>query len=238
MDNQIIKSLKNGLVVSCQVKKDDPQYMDGCISALIKAALWANADGLRMNEPENIKCARELTDKPIIGLWKKHSQESDVFMTPSMAEVDACVNAGADIIAIDGTPRLIDGHQAWDIIALIKKKYPQLLVFADVRDEIDAEGAIERGADIVAPTFYRFSPNAKSTDLPDWEMVNRMIRVADSRACVFMEGKIWTPDDAIRALYYGCHAVVVGSAITRPHLVARRFKDHMDGFPTKRNLYY
>ena len=53
-----------------------------------------------------------------------------------------------------------------------------------------------------------------------------------------MEGKIWTPDDAIRALHYGAHAVIVGSAITRPHLVARRFVDHMQGFPVTRSLLY
>ncbi|MNT06291.1 putative N-acetylmannosamine-6-phosphate 2-epimerase [compost metagenome] len=42
---------------------------------------------------------------------------------------------------------------------------------------------------------------------------------------VIMEGRIWTPDEAGRALRYGAWAVVVGSAITRPQLIAKRFAE-------------
>ncbi len=238
-NQQILKNINNGLIISCQVKKDDPQYQPGCIVALAKAAVWGQADGLRINEPENIREVKQaFPEVCVIGLWKKPRQDTEVFMTPTMAEVKACFEAGADIIAIDGTPRLIDCHQAWDIIPLIKKEYPGKLIFADVRDDVDAQGAISRGADFVAPTFYRFSANAKSTDLPDWPMVCRMVKAAQGRAKVVMEGKIWTPDDAIRALHYGCYAVVVGSAITRPHLVTRRFHDHICGFAEERSLFY
>lgn len=45
-----------------------------------------------------------------------------------------------------------------------------------------------------------------------------------------MEGHIYTPEDAIKCLYLGAHAVVVGSAITRPHLTAKRFTDLMSGY--------
>lgn len=31
-------------------------------------------------------------------------------------------------------------------------------------------------------------------------------------------------------LYLGCHAVVVGSAITRPHFIVKRFTDLMNKF--------
>lgn len=238
-NQQILNNIKDGLIVSCQVKKDDPQYLDGCVVALAKAAVWGQANGLRINEPQNIADVKAVfPDVCVIGLWKKHRDDSEVFMTPSLEEVRACLKAGADIIAIDGTPRLIDGHQAWDIIPQIKKEFPDKLIFADVRDDVDALGAIQRGADFVAPTFYRFSPHAKSSDLPDWQMVCRMIEVASGKAKVVMEGKIWTPDDAIRALHYGCYAVVVGSAITRPHLVTRRFHDHLCGFKEERSLFY
>ena len=44
-----------------------------------------------------------------------------------------------------------------------------------------------------------------------------------------MEGHIYTPEDAIKALYLGADAVVVGSAITRPHLIAKRFVDLIGG---------
>ena len=235
---EVIKKWENGLIISCQMEKHAPCYSDDIIELMVKAALWGGACGLRMNGVENIKTARKLTDLPIIGLVKVFRDDTEVFMTPSMKEVEMVMEAGADVIAIDGTDRLIDGKRGMDIITEIKHKYPEAIVLADVRDEVDADECLKLGADMVAPTFYRFKKDAKSTDLPDWEMVSRLCSVAKGRGIVLMEGKIWTPDDAIRALHYGCHAVVVGSAITRPHLIARRFYDHINGFPEKRSLFY
>jgi N-acylglucosamine-6-phosphate 2-epimerase len=40
---------------------------------------------------------------------------------------------------------------------------------------------------------------------------------------VIMEGKIWRPEEVSRAFQLGAYAVVVGSAITRPQLITRRF---------------
>ncbi len=159
-------------------------------------------------------------------------------MTPNMDAVRQVIEAGADIVAIDGTQRMIDGEAAFEIIPKIKKAYPNVLIFADVRDDDDAVAALEKGADIVAPTFYRFSPNAKSSDLPDWEMFSRMCDRCKGKGAVFMEGKLWTPDDCIRALHYGAHAVVVGTVLTRSHITTQRFVDHIKGFKEKRSLFY
>jgi N-acylglucosamine-6-phosphate 2-epimerase len=40
-----------------------------------------------------------------------------------------------------------------------------------------------------------------------------------------LEGRIWTPDEAARAIPLGPRSVVVGSAITRPDVITRRFSD-------------
>jgi N-acylglucosamine-6-phosphate 2-epimerase len=45
-----------------------------------------------------------------------------------------------------------------------------------------------------------------------------------------MEGHIYTPEDAMKCLYLGAHSVVVGSAITRPHITAKRFVDLLSGY--------
>lgn len=234
----IIDAMKGGLIVSCQMEKHAPGYSDDSVALMIQSALWGGACALRVNGLENIKTARRLTDKPVIGLIKVFRDDSDVFMTPSMKEVAAVIEAGADIVAIDGTDRMIDGEKAQLIIPKIKEAYPDVLVLADVRDEVDALESLELGADFVAPTFYRFKADAKSTDIPDWQMFAKMCQVAQGLGYVLMEGKVWTPDDAIKALYYGAHAVVVGSAITRPHIIARRFTDHMNGFKEERDLLY
>ena len=234
----ILKAIDQGLIVSCQMEKHAPCYSDDIVELMVKAALWGGAVGLRLEGEENIKNIHDHYDTVIIGLIKVFRKDTDVFMTPSMDEVDRVVQAGADILALDGTDRMIDGHHGYDLIPLVKQKYPNHLILADVRDVDDAIASVKLGADLVAPTFYRFSKNAKSTDLPDWKMVSAMVKAMEGKADVLMEGKIWTPDDAIKALYYGCKAVVVGSAITRPHLIAQRFNDHMHGFDKERSLYY
>ena len=51
---------------------------------------------------------------------------------------------------------------------------------------------------------------------------------------VLAEGRITTPDDAVRALTMGAHAVVVGSAITHPTSITRRFVSVVgDSAPTQ-----
>jgi N-acylglucosamine-6-phosphate 2-epimerase len=40
---------------------------------------------------------------------------------------------------------------------------------------------------------------------------------------VVAEGRISTPQEAVHALALGAHAVVVGSAITRPQLITAQF---------------
>lgn len=236
---EIVRKIKGGLIVSCQMEEHAPCYSKDMVELLAKAAVWAGACGLRINGTDNVKRIKSLfLDMPVIGLVKIHREDTEVFMTPSMKEAEAMLKAGADIIAVDGTDRLIGQKPACEMIAEIKEKHPEAMIFADVRDVRDAVCALELGADMVAPTFYRFKKDAKSTDLPDWEMFAGMCRECRGKGLVVMEGKIWTPDDAIRALYYGAHAVVVGSAVTRPHLIARRFVDHMKGFPEERSLLY
>lgn len=235
---EILERLKGGLIVSCQIETHAPCYHEDMVELMAKSALWGGAAGLRLNGADNIARIRALSDVPIIGLIKVFSKESDVFMTPTMEEVRAVVAAGADIVAVDGTDRSIHGRSGMEIIPMVKEAFPDVLIFADVRDETDALASLRLGADIVAPTFYRFKQDAKSTDVPDWEMFARMCKTCGSKGVVMMEGKVWTPDDAIRAFHYGAHAVIIGSAITRPHLIMRRFYDHVHGFEEERSLLY
>ena len=52
-----------------------------------------------------------------------------------------------------------------------------------------------------------------------------MCRDFKNDAYIMMEGHIYTPEDAMKCIYLGADAVVVGSAITRPHLTAKRYVD-------------
>ena len=52
---------------------------------------------------------------------------------------------------------------------------------------------------------------------------------------VIMEGHVYDPESAMKSLYLGCYAVVVGSAITRPHFIVKRFTDLLNKFPKDSN---
>ena len=220
---QIVEILFEGLIVSCQVNSKDPLYLPGIVPKLVEAAIWGGAVGIRANTPEDIKAIREITDLPLIGLWKIYSDNSPVFITPTMKAVEAVINAGADIIAVDATDRLTEeGEKAYKIIPKIKKAFPDTLILAD----------------IVAPTLYRFGDNPKSTDSPDFEMLSKIVKVCKNKAYVLMEGKITTPEEALESLYLGAHAVVVGNAITRPHITTLRFTSKLKRYEKKIPLIY
>ena len=55
---------------------------------------------------------------------------------------------------------------------------------------------------------------------------------------VIMEGKVSTPEIAVQCLYMGAHAVVVGNAITRPHITAKRLRGHLPDFMNRQQTDY
>ena len=65
----LLEGMKDGLIVSCQVQKDDPIYTEDMVVKMAEAAKWAGAVGIRANSPEQIKAIKEKVDLPIIGLW-------------------------------------------------------------------------------------------------------------------------------------------------------------------------
>ncbi len=228
----ILESFKGGLIVSCQTQKDEPIYTEDMVVKMAECAKWAGAVGLRLNSPEQIRQVKEaIPDLPIIGLWKVWHDDTDVFITPTMKEVDAIVEAGADIIALDCTAQTThEGTQAWDLIKEVRVKYPDHIIFADVSNVEEAKRASANGAEIVAPTLYGYTAETANIEGADYRMVAKFCRELNDEAYVIMEGHLYTPEDAMKCIFVGCHAVVVGSAITRPHYVAKRFVDVLSGY--------
>ena len=229
---QILESLKGGLIVSCQVQHDDPIYTDNMVVKMAEAARWAGAVGIRANSPEQIKAIKEaVPELPMIGLWKVWHDDTDVFITPTMKEVKAIWEAGAEIIALDCTAQVThEGTQAWNLIKEVKKEIPEAIIFADVSNLEEARRAVENGADIVAPTLYRYTKETSHIEGADYRMFAQMCRELKDEAYVMMEGHLYTPEDAMKCIFLGAHSVVVGSAITRPHLTAKRFVDLLSGY--------
>ena len=100
---EILESFRNGLIVSCQVQKDEPIYTNDMVVKMAQAAKWAGAVGIRANTPEQIRLIKENCDLPIIGLYKIWHEDTDVFITPTLEACREVWEAGADIIALDCT---------------------------------------------------------------------------------------------------------------------------------------
>lgn len=227
----LLEGMKDGLIVSCQVQHDDPIYTDDIVVKMAEAAKWAGAVAIRANSPVQIKAIKEKVDLPMIGLWKVWHDDTDVFITPTMKEVKAIWEAGAEIIALDCTAQIThEKTQAWDLIKEVKKEIPEAIIFADVSNYEEAKRAIDNGADIVAPTLYGYTKETQHIEGADYREFARMCRDFKDEAYVMMEGHLYTPEDAMKCIYLGAHSVVVGSAITRPHLTAKRFVDLLSGY--------
>lgn len=229
--DELKKALEGGLIVSCQVQHDDPVYSIDFVVKMAKAAKWGGAVGLRANSPDQIAAIKKEVDLPMIGLYKIWHDDTDVFITPTLEAARQVWEAGADIIALDCTDQIThEGRPAWELLPILKKEIPEAPIFADVSNYEEAVRAVELGADFVGPTLYGYTEQTKHVTEPDFRTFAKMCRDFKDRACVVMEGHIYTPEDAMKVLYLGAHSVVVGSAITRPHLITKRFVDAIGGY--------
>ena len=228
---QILDSMKGGLIVSCQVQHDDPVYSMDFVVKMAKAAEWGGAVGIRANSPDQIAEIRKNVKLPIIGLYKIWHDDTDVFITPTLEAAKQVWEAGAEIIALDCTAQIThEGRPAYELLPIVKKEIPEAIIFADVSNYEEAKRAVELGADIVGPTLYGYTEETKHIEQPDLREFARMCRDFGNEVCMIMEGHVYTPEDAMKCLYLGAHSVVVGSAITRPHLITKRFVDLISGY--------
>lgn len=227
--NEIIESLKNGLIVSCQAVPGEPHYMPGMSLKMAECAAWAGAVGIRANTPKDVRDIKEHCCLPIIGLWKIDRGIKDVYLTPHFDAARELWEAGAEIIAVQATHHLRDdGKQAYETVREIKENLPDALIFADVATVEDALKAVDYGADFVAPTLrFFFNKHLDPSNGPDFEFLRELVEKVGDKTLIIMEGKVYTPEEAMICLKIGAYAVVVGNAITRPHITAKRFVDHL-----------
>ncbi|MDZ7959118.1 MAG: N-acetylmannosamine-6-phosphate 2-epimerase [Aulosira sp. DedQUE10] len=220
-----ISTLKKGLIVSCQAPVDSPLHQPLVIAAMAQAAVNNGAVGVRIDTPNHISAVRASVNVPIIGLWKQVIAGYDVYITPQFHHAVAVAQAGANIIAIDGTMRSRPGdEQIAKIIAQIHQEL-NIPVMADVDTIEAAKAAANAGADIVGTTLFGYTASTKHLTPPGWELLSQMIE--QLKIPVICEGGIASPQMARKALDLGADAVVVGTAITGIDIQVRAYKSIM-----------
>jgi putative N-acetylmannosamine-6-phosphate epimerase len=215
--------LRRGLIVSCQAEGDSPFNAPVFIAAFARAAEMGGAVAVRVCGVDNVREVRRHVSLPIVGITKSHYPDGSVLVTPGLDDVRALAAAGADIVAMDATPRARpDGGDGTDAVrsAVALGLVP---LMADVSTQAEGVAAARAGATWVGTTLSGYTPGTAplATSEPDLDLVAGLVRELPGR--VIAEGRIWTPEQARRALLLGAHAVVVGTAITRPIDIVRRF---------------
>lgn len=225
MDKQaLFDQIKGGLIVSCQALEHEPLYTKegGVMPLMAKAAAQSGAVGIRANTVRDITQIKAVVDLPVIGIIKKDYPGTPMYITVTMAEVDALVECGVDILAVQGTSALRpDGSTAADFIRQIKAKYPQQLVMADIATLEEAMACAEAGADFVGTTMRGYTPETNGIDDIDFAFITELTQKCPAK--VIAEGHIHSPEQAVQALQAGAFALVVGGAITRPAEITARF---------------
>ena len=221
-NKEILKQIKGGLIVSCQALPTEPLYDSYIMSKMAWAAFLGGAVGIRANTVVDIKAIKEKVDLPVIGIIKQDYEDSDVYITPTMKEVDALVEVGCEIIAVDATNRLRPGGVTFtEFFKEVRAKYPDQLFMADTSCFEEGKLTEELGIDLVGTTMAGYTPYTKGRNLPDVELIERYIKELNTP--VIAEGGIWVPEDLKNVYKAGAFSAVCGTAITRPMDITKRF---------------
>lgn len=228
MDSKV-ENLKGKLIVSCQALPDEPLHSSFIMGRMALAAKQGGAAGIRANTREDIKEIRSQVDLPIIGIVKRDYDDSDIYITPTMKEIEELMEVKPEIIAMDATIATRPGGKNIDeFFKEVKEKYPEQLFMADCSTVDEALHADELGFDFIGTTMVGYTPQSRGDKIEanDFEILRKI--VSNVKHKVIAEGNINTPQKARRVVELGAYSVVVGSIITRPQLITKSFVEEME----------
>jgi len=228
-NEEILKKLKGQLVVSCQALPDEPLHSSFIMSRMALAAKQGGAGGIRANTKEDIAEIKKLVDLPVIAIIKRDYPDSEIYITPTMKEIRELMEVKPEIIALDATDRLRpEGKTLDQFFAEIKAEFPDQLLMADCSTYEECIHADELGFDFVGTTMVGYTPQSKNLkiDEDDFKILRDVL--ANVKHRVICEGNIDSPQKARRVIDLGSFCVVVGSSITRPQLITKKYAQALE----------
>lgn len=221
---EILELIKDSVIISCQALPNEPLYVEekSIMYLMARAAKMAGSPAIRTSGVRDVIDIKEETELPVIGLIKRQYENSEVYITPTMKEVDELVEAGSDVVALDCTfSKRPTDETINEFIANIKEKYPEIILMADISTFEEGINAYKCGVDIVGTTMNGYTEQSKKVNISNAELVKLLVKELDIP--VIAEGKVHYPHQVKEMLDAGAYAVVVGGAITRPLEIAQRF---------------
>lgn len=205
--------------MSCQAEAGTPLARPEHISAIAEAVVAGGASAIRAEGLANIRAVRARVQVPVIGLVKSRRDDTDVYITPSVEDVNDIASAGADIVALDATER----PRPVSVATLIDAIHQQgRLAMADISTVEEARAALAAGADVVSTTMAGYTSYSRGDGGPDFDLMRALQR---ANLPFVAEGRVWTLDEALKCFDLGASFIVVGSAITRPTMITQRFAE-------------
>jgi putative N-acetylmannosamine-6-phosphate epimerase len=214
-----LRKLYRKLIVSCQAREGEPFRDPQSQARFALSAVDGGAAGIRAQGADDVRAIRAVVSVPIIGIRKIKQDDGRVLITPTLESARELVSAGADLIALDVTAR----GQRFGALERVRRIRDELKTpaLADISTIEEALMAVDAGVDAVLSTMRGYTDDTASVDTFDCEFIRDLVNCCS--VPVIAEGMIETPEQARQALDAGAFAVVVGSAITRPVTIARRF---------------
>ena len=90
-NQKLLDSIKGKLIVSCQARPCEPLRDSKIMGAMALSAKWGGASAIRANTVPDVLAIKESTGLPILGIIKRDYDDSEVYITPTMKEVDELV---------------------------------------------------------------------------------------------------------------------------------------------------
>jgi len=224
--NPILQKIQNGIIISCQAEGDSPFNNPVDVAKFAKCAEMGGAAAIRTEGVEKAKAVRKMVGLPLIGLVKSEFEDGFVRITGSEKDVKDLIDAGCDMVAIDGTFRWREGFTGPEFIRVMKEKY-NVLIMADIATFEEGLACAEGGADCLSTTLsgYTYDTARRRAPAPDIALVRRLSSHFSGQVPVVAEGRYNTPGLARKAMKAGAWAVVAGTAVTRPQVITKWYYD-------------
>ena len=213
------------LFVSCQQYKNEEYYTAKFIQSMAFAAKLGGAKGLRIEGAENIIFVKKKIDLPVIGLIKKKMKGKERYICPDIESIDKILETNCEFIAIDFTLRDNCNKYYYTKVTKLIHEKSDCKIVADISTIKEAKLAIENGADFVSTTLCGYTNKTKDRKLPDLNLIQQISK--EGIRNLIAEGGYSNHSHYIRALELGAKIIVIGTAITRPHLIVKKIiHDH------------
>jgi N-acylglucosamine-6-phosphate 2-epimerase len=226
--NPTLQEIRCGVVVSVQASGAEPLNTPEILCAMAASALTGGACALRMAQDYNIRVFKDRHPQvPVIGITKPtiipENAAELVYITPTFADI-ASLAGCCEIVAMDATLRpRPSGETLQQLVEKSRVQFPNLLLMADVATLEEALAAEALGFDLISTTLsgYTIDTQASKKSGPDFELLSALI--SKVKTPIILEGRVWEPAEVRKAFELGAWSVVIGSAVTRPHEITRRF---------------